>query len=447
MRISIIGGTGYIGLVTGIGLAVKGHHVICADIDRAKIEKLDRGILPIYEEGLDVLLREAKKYGNIRFTDCIRTAAAESDILMIAVGTPEGVNGETDMSQLISALVSVASAIDRHKTIVIKSTVPVGTCDMAVSIVRKNLKSQSVSFDLVSNPEFLREGSAVKDFMHPDRIVVGTSDDYTAHIMKELYKGFDCPVVITDRRSSEMIKYACNSYLAARISFINEIADVCENVGADIHSVIDGMKYDKRIGGHYLSPGPGFGGPCLHKDIRSLIKFGGEAGAEVGMLKAVLARNERQAGNIVRYICSVLKSIKNKKVALLGLSFKAGTNDTRNSPALMLAEKLLEANCRVSAYDPKVRRLPEPLNSSVLIAHSIEEAAVNADCIVIMTEWDEFASMDLDALYQVMRHANIVDARNVISPERASEAGFRYKGIGIRRTDAGEGGRGSYNVI
>ncbi len=441
MRVSIIGGTGYIGLVTGIGLAAGGHNVICADIDRVKIEKLERDILPIYEEGLDILLQKAKMDGNIRFTDSIDTAVKESDIVMIAVGTPEGANGETDMSQMLNALTSVAAAIDRHKTIVIKSTVPVGTCDMAASLIRKNLRSPSVSFDLVSNPEFLREGSAVKDFMNPDRIVIGTSDNYSARVMKELYKGFNCPVVITDRRSSEMIKYACNSYLAARISFINEIADVCEKVDADIHSVIEGMKFDKRIGGHYLNPGPGFGGPCLHKDINSLIKFGEQAGADVGMLKAVLERNEKQVADIVKYIGSAIKTIRNKKVAVLGLSFKAGTDDTRNSPAVALVGKLLEANCRVSVYDPKVNKRIAALSPSVIITNSVYKAAVNADCVVIMTEWDEIASMNLDALYQVMRYALIVDARNVISPEKAAEAGFRYKGIGIRSVDFSESSR------
>lgn len=433
MRISVIGGTGYIGLVTGIGLAAVGHNVTCADIDRLKIEKMKKGILPIFEEGLEELLRKARAEGSVRFTDCVRTAVSESDVLMIAVGTPEAPNGETDMSQMENALVSAASFMDRHKTIVIKSTVPVGTCDWAVSLVRKNLRSQSISFDIVSNPEFLREGSAVKDFLHPDRIVVGTSDAYAANIMKEIYKSFDCPLIMTDRRSSEMIKYACNSYLASRISFINEIADICERVDGDIHSVIEGMSYDKRIGGHYLNPGPGFGGPCLHKDIHSLINFGGKAGADVGMLKAVLERNDRQIGDLVNHINVALKKIKNKKIAVLGLSFKAGTDDIRNSPAILLIKKLLDSNCRVSAYDPKVHSLPEPLNSSVSMARSIREAVLNADCLVVMTEWDEFAAMDLDALYQLMRHARMVDTRNVVSPEKASEAGFEYKGIGVRR--------------
>lgn len=438
MRISVIGGTGYIGLVTGAGLAAVGHDVICADIDRQKIENIKKGILPVYEEGLDILLRKTKAEGGIRFTDCIRTAVSDSDVLMVAVGTPEGPNGETDMGQMESALVSVASAMERYKTIVIKSTVPVGTGDWAVSVVRKNLRSPSISFDIVSNPEFLREGSAVRDFMNPDRIVVGASGAYSANIMKEIYKSFACPLIVTDRRSSEMIKYACNSYLASRISFINEIADICEKVNGDIHSVIEGMSYDKRIGGHYLNPGPGFGGPCLHKDISSLINFGGRAGADVGMLRAVIERNDRQIGHLVNHIHAALKKIRNKKIAVLGLSFKAGTDDIRNSPAILLIKKLLESKCRVSAYDPKVRRLPEPLNSSVSVARSIREAVLNADCLVIMTEWDEFAAMDLDALYQAMRHAHMVDTRNLVSPERASEAGFDYKGIGVRRKGAFE---------
>jgi UDPglucose 6-dehydrogenase len=436
MRVSIIGGTGYIGLVTGIGLAAKGHRVICADIDRLKIENIERGVLPICEEGLDALLQEAKRYGNISFTSSIHSAVIISDIVMIAVGTPEGINGETDMNQLLNALKSVAAAMDHHKTIVIKSTVPVGTNDMAATLIKKHLKSSSITFDMVSNPEFLREGSAVKDFMNPDRIVIGTCCNDAAQTMRELYRCFDCPVIVTEPRSSEMIKYACNSYLAARISFINEIAEICEKVDANIQSVIDGMKSDKRIGGHYLSPGPGFGGPCLHKDIRSLIHFGEQAGADVGMLKAVLERNEKQIESIVQYIGTILKSIKNKKVAVLGLSFKAGTSDTRNSPAITLIRKLVETNCKVSIYDPVICKIEEHLNSSVIMAQSIGEATVNADCIVVMTEWEEFFTMNLDVLYNGMRHAFIVDARNIISPDRALKAGFQYKGIGVQRSGA-----------
>lgn len=447
MRVSIIGGTGYIGLVTGIGLAAKGHRVICADIDHSKIEKMGKGILPIYEEGLDDLLQKAKKDGNISFTDNIHTAVRESDILMIAVGTPEGINGETNMNQLLDALKSVASSMDRHKTIVIKSTVPVGTSDMAAAFIKRHLKASSISFDLLSNPEFLREGSAVKDFMNPDRIVIGSYDSDAAQKVRELYSGFDCPFIVTEPRSAEMIKYACNSYLAARISFINEIAEICEKTGADIQSVTDGMKSDKRIGGKYLNPGPGFGGPCLHKDIRSLIHFGEQAGADAVMLKAVLGRNEKQVGNIIHSIGTLLKGLKNRKVAVLGLSFKAGTDDTRNSPAITLIRLLAEAEYKVSAYDPKVRKIEDPLKSSVIMAQSIDEAAANADCIVVMTEWEEFTVMDLDALNRIMRHAYIVDARNVISPERASKAGFQYKGIGSKRSGFHEGHDGLMKKI
>ncbi len=433
MRVSIIGGTGYIGLVTGIGLAVKGHNVICADIDHSKIEKMKRGILPVYEDGLEALLRKAKQEGHISFTDNIHNAVTGADLLMIAVGTPEGLNGETDMNQLLNALKSIACSMDKHKTIVIKSTVPVGTNDMAAVFLKKHLKSSFQSFSLISNPEFLREGSAVKDFLNPDRIVIGTYDNDALQTMRDLYSGFDCPFIVTEPCSAEMVKYACNSYLAARISFINEIAEICEKVGADIQSVTEGMKFDKRIGGNYLNPGPGFGGPCLHKDIRSLIYFGEQSGADAGMLRAILERNEKQVENIMQYIGTALKSIKNKKVAVLGLSFKAGTDDTRNSPAISLIRMLTGAKYKVSVYDPKVREIEDSLKSSVMMTKSIDEASANADCIVVMTEWEEFFDMDLEALYNVMRHAYMVDARNIISPKRASKAGFQYKGIGVGR--------------
>ncbi len=271
LKVSIIGGTGYVGLITGLGLAVHGNDVICMDTDHRKIGALNSDELPIYEEGLAELLREAKARNKVAFTTDIKTAVKESDILMLAVGTPETKNGDTDMSQLIKALKSIAGHIDNYKTIVIKSTVPVGTCDMARMIIKDNLKNSLVPFDLVSNPEFLREGNAVKDFLTPDRIVIGTDTSESEVIMKELYGPFAAPLVLTDTRSSEMVKYACNAYLATRISFVNEISEISEKVNADIHAILEGMKLDKRIGSLYLNPGPGFGGPCLAKDLKSLV--------------------------------------------------------------------------------------------------------------------------------------------------------------------------------
>lgn len=432
MRLSIIGGTGYVGLVTGIGLASVGNDVICADIDEKKIEGLNNNVLPIHEEGLYDLLLEVKANNKITFTNCIKTAVTESDIIMIAVGTPENKNGDSDLSQIVKALKSVAGYMDTYKVIVIKSTVPVGTCDMAKLFISDNLKDSLVPFDVVSNPEFLREGSAVKDFLNPERVVIGADSQRARSMMEELYKPFNTPLVITDTKSSEMIKYACNTYLATRISFINEIAEICEKVNADITSVIEGMKYDKRIGPHYLNPGPGFGGPCLSKDIKSLISFGSKANANVNMLKAVLNRNEVQIKNIVNYVNEELKEIGCKKAAILGLSFKAGTNDTRNSPALHLIEKLSETKSEISVFDPIVKQIDEPLNSRVKFAENITEAVREADCLIIMTEWSDFKQLDLDSIYSLMNTPVIVDTRNVIDFEKAHELGFKFKGVGLK---------------
>ena len=259
---------------------------------------------------------------------------------MIAVGTPESKNGDTDLSQLILALELVACYMNNYKTIVIKSTVPVGTCAMARMIIKDNLNRPMIPFDVVSNPEFLREGNAVRDFLRPDRIVIGVDTPKSEVVMKELYRSFDAPMIITDTRSSEMVKYACNAYLATRISFINEISEISQKVNADIHAILQGMKLDKRIGSHYLNPGPGFGGPCLAKDLKSLICFAGKANASLPLLKAVLERNGLQIKSITDYVMSELIDERNKKIAVLGLSFKAGTSDTRNSPAVHLLEKL-----------------------------------------------------------------------------------------------------------
>lgn len=431
MNVAVIGGTGYVGLVTGIGLAIHGNNVICADIDGKKINDLNNNVLPIYEEGLDSLLEDAKRSKKIRFTTCIKDAVTESEIIVIAVGTPERKNGGADMSYLISALRSIANCMDEYKVIVIKSTVPVGTCEMAGTFIRNNLKNSHCPFDVVSNPEFLREGSAVKDFLYPERIVIGSDSEKSTAKMKELYGTFDAPVVLTDTKSSEMLKYACNSYLATRISFINEIAEVCEKVGADINSVLQGMKLDKRIGSSYLSPGPGFGGPCLTNDIKSLINFGAKANANVSLLKSVLNRNEVQIKNIMSYIGRELADTSSKKVTILGLSFKAGTNDTRNSPAVKLVQRLAETKNSVAVYDPVVKRLDSPLNGNVCFSHSIEDAVNQSDCLIIMTEWEEFKNIDLNSVYKQMRIPLIIDTRNTLSSIKAVETGFKYKGIGI----------------
>jgi len=431
VKISIIGGTGYVGLITGLGLAVHGHDVICMDGDSSKLNKLNNGELPIFEESLHELLKEATDRNKVVFTNNIKTAVRESDIIMIAVGTPESKNGETDMSQLILALKLVAGYINNYKTIVIKSTIPVGTCAMARMIIKDNLKNPMIPFDVVSNPEFLREGNAVSDFLNPDRIVVGVDTPESEVVMKELYRTFDAPMVFTDTRSSEMVKYACNAYLATRISFINEISEISEKVNADIHAILQGMKLDKRIGSHYLNPGPGFGGPCLAKDLKSLICFAGKANAGLPLLKAVLERNGLQIKNIIDYVMSELKDIGSKKIAVLGLSFKAGTNDTRNSPAIHLLEKIADTKTSIHVYDPVVKNLEEPLHSRVTFSTNIMDTIMDADCLIVMTEWPEFKELNLEMVYMMMKTPLIIDTRNIFSPNKAYHLGFSYKGIGI----------------
>ncbi|MDR3601115.1 MAG: UDP-glucose/GDP-mannose dehydrogenase family protein [Desulfosporosinus sp.] len=435
MNVSIIGGTGYVGLITGLGLAIHGNNVICMDTDLRKIETLNNGELPIYEEGLAELLKEATDRNKIVFTNCLKTAVNKSELIMLAVGTPEGKNGETDLSHLVQALKLVANQIDSYRTIVIKSTAPVGTCEMARTIIKDHLKNRFTPFDVVSNPEFLREGNAVRDFLKPERIVIGVDVYASEVIMKELYQSFDVPIVLTDTRSSEMVKYACNAYLATRISFINEISEISEKVNADVHAILEGMKLDKRIGELYLNPGPGFGGPCLTKDLKSLISFAGKANAELPLLKAVLERNEVQISNIIDYVISELQDVRGKKIAVLGLSFKAGTNDTRNSPAVHLLEKLLEklldTKILIHVYDPVVKSIEEPLNSRVVFPKNIEDTLRNADCLIVMTEWPKFKELDLEKIYHLMRTPLIVDTRNIFPYRKVYSLGFRYKGIGI----------------
>ncbi len=432
MRISVIGGTGYVGLVTGIGMAVCGNDVICADINEQKIEGLNRDILPIYEKGLPELLKKAKEDKRIVFTSNVGKAVAESDIIFIAVGTPENRYGDTDLSQLVKAVRSIAGHMTEYKIIVVKSTVPVGTCELAARLLNDNLRHPSVRFDVVSNPEFLREGNAVWDFMTPERIVIGSDSTGAAEKIRELYAGFDVPVIMTDTRSSEMIKYACNSYLASRISFINEIAEICEKTGADIKPVVQAMKLDRRIGGEYLDPGPGFGGPCLSKDLNSLINFAERADANVGMLKAAAFRNGLQIDNIMDHIFKEIERASKGKVTVLGLSFKPGTDDLRNSPAVHLLDKLAGAGITAVAYDPVVKKLDSRFDHCVVLAGSIEEAACNSDCLVLMTDWQEFRELNLEKIRDIMRTPSIVDARNMISADTACCYGFRYKGVGTR---------------
>lgn len=441
MKVSVIGGSGYIGLVTGIGLASLGISVICADINISKIQGLNEDRLPIHEEGLSPLLAKAKRKKKIVFTTSLSSAIKQSNIIFIAVGTPLSPNGEADMSQVLSALRTIAEHMETPKTIVIKSTVPVGTHKLAHEIIKKHLKNKNLTYDLVSNPEFLREGSAVKDFLSPDRIVIGSDSKKAIKRLECLYKTFSVPKVITDPTSAEMIKYACNAYLATRLSFINEMSEICEKMDASILNVIEGMKYDKRIGGHYLNPGPGFGGPCLNKDLQSLIRFSTSHGANTEMLQSVITRNNRQIDRIIEYIIHNLKSKSfpsNPKITILGLSFKANTNDTRNSPTLKLLQSLKKINVKISVYDPVVKKLPDTLSTLVHHASNPYSAVENSSLCILMTEWDEFKSMDLQSIYNLMAQPHILDTRNILSHEMANQIGFYYKATGCKESTPNE---------
>jgi UDPglucose 6-dehydrogenase len=437
MRIAMIGGTGYVGLVTGAGFASMGHDVICADVNFERVQSLDKGIVHIHEEGLDGLIRTAKVNNRISFTTSIETAVQVSDIIMITVGTPQKASGDTDMGQLLRSLKMIADYSNGNKIVVIKSTVPPGTCDMADGLFRSMIKAPGVDIEVASNPEFLREGCAVSDFLEPERIVIGTRSKKALKVLMELYRSFNCDIIETDPVSSEMIKYACNAYLATRLSFINEIAEICEKVYADIGDVIKGMKYDKRIGGHYLSPGPGFGGPCLQKDLTSLINFSERSGANADMLNSVLLRNELQLAGIIEYIECILGSYPEKIITILGLSFKAGSNDIRNSPALSLIEKISSEDYTIKVYDPLVKDIDGDLANRITFSPDLISALDGSDCMVIMTEWSEFKDLDYLSAYNIMRTPIIVDTRNILDKDIAREHGFIYKGIGINSSFSG----------
>jgi len=470
MKVAVVGGTGYVGLVTGIGLAHAGHRVVCADIDSAAIRRLAAGEAPIREAGFDRMLSSVMKRRRISFTTDAVQAAADADVVIIAVGTPQSEDGRADLSQIMSAADRVALGLElasraerpargipraragaererdgrteslsrnrsrerkAYKVIAVKSTVPVGTCDALRERIAAAVSALPVEFDVVSNPEFLREGQAVRDFLKPDRIVVGASRRRAVEAMRRLYKNLEAPLVVTDPRSSEMLKYACNAYLATRISFINEIAAISESVGADVRRVIEGMRLDPRIGPAYLSPGPGFGGPCLVKDVNSLISFGRGAGAGTLLLDAVLARNEAQAEVALAAMRGMLGGLRGKRVAVLGLSFKAGTADTRDSPPLLLMRALSAAGAEAGAWDPILSRSEEALSATPFLARGFLDAARGADCLVVMNDGIDLDRDALSRAAMAMAFPAIYDARRRVDPKAAIETGFAYRALGV----------------
>jgi UDPglucose 6-dehydrogenase len=441
MQVAIIG-TGYVGLVTGACLADFGHSVICIDNVSSRVEMLRAGELPIYEPGLTEIVGRNVAAGRLHFSTDLGAAIRISTVLFVAVGTPESSNGEADLSQIALVASELARHLDGYRVIATKSTVPVGTGAWLREQVTRYL-ARPVDFDVVSNPEFLREGSAINDFLRPDRVVIGTSSERAAAVMREIYRPLyliETPILVTDVETAEMIKYASNAFLAVKIGFVNEIANLCERVGADVHVVAKGMGFDKRIGPKFLHPGPGYGGSCFPKDTRALAALGASRGARQHIVEAAIDVNARQRQLIVDKVQRALGSARGRRVAVLGLAFKPNTDDIRESPGVHLCRELAKAGASVRAFDPVANaRAAEALadvGDAVSFPPNAYDAIDGSDIVVIMTEWNEFRGLDLQRVRTLMAHPVIVDARNVLDPGQTKALGFTYLCTGRERISA-----------
>ncbi|EAH6554595.1 UDP-glucose/GDP-mannose dehydrogenase family protein [Campylobacter jejuni] len=431
MKIGIIG-TGYVGLPTGVGLAELGNDVICIDREKSKIDALNSGILTIYEDNLEELFHKNVKEGRLKFTTSMQEGIKDADLVIIAVGTPpHPVTKEADMKYIHAAATELADYLTGYTVIATKSTVPVGTGDDIESLISK--KNPNAEFDVLSLPEFLREGFAVYDFFNPDRIIVGTNSQRAKAVIEKLYEPFKgkSELLFVSRRSSETIKYASNAFLAIKIHYINEMANFCEKVGADILEVAKGMGLDTRIGNRFLNPGPGYGGSCFPKDTSAMAFMGKQNNIDLTLINAAIKGNEERKNQMSERILNSVKDIKNPKIAVLGLAFKDGTDDCRESPAVDIIFKLLEQKVQICAYDPKAMDLAKQiLGDKIDYANSMYEAIKDADVIAILTEWKEFSSLDLKKAYDLLNHKKIIDLRNLIDKNEAIKLGFEYQGIG-----------------
>lgn len=422
MNIAVIG-AGYVGLVTGAGLAALGHRVRIGEADPERLALLQAGGVPLHEAGLGAILSETVGSGLLTFHADNNEAVADARVVMIALPTPPSADGSADLATIERALDGLAGSLEPGVVVAMKSTVPVGS----VARFQGHLDARGVDAAVVSNPEFLREGSAVHDFFHPDRIVVGSRVDSAAETLKEMYRGIDAPVVVTDPPSSEMIKYASNAYLATRITFANALANLCESVGADASVVLDGMGRDRRIGSHFLQPGPGYGGSCFPKDTKALVSIADDAGYDFSLLRGVIEVNDLQQLRVVEKVAAEVLSLDGARIGLWGLSFKAGTGDTRESPSLRIAAELTARGAVVIAYDP-VATIGSM--AGITVADSPLAAVEDADVLLVATEWPEFAEVDLTQVKDAMRGSAIVDARNLLDPVAIREHGMTYVGVG-----------------
>ncbi len=431
MNISVIG-SGYVGLITGACFAEFGLNVTCVDNDEQKIKLLKKGTVPFYEPGLEELLQRNIKAKRMHFTSDIGSAIDSSLVIFIAVGTPPRGDGSADMRYVKSVAKEIADHIKSYKVIVTKSTVPVGTGEKVRKIISKNLK-EHVDFDVVSNPEFLREGAGIEDFMRPNRVVIGASSDQAVAIMKDLYRPLyliEAPFVITDVKTAELIKYASNAFLATKISFINDIANLCESVGANVQTVAKAMGLDRRIGAKFLHAGPGYGGSCFPKDTLALLQIGKENNVPLDVIKATVKTNERQKENAAGKVLTALVKPKGKTICLLGLSFKPNTDDVRDAPSLFIIKKLLKAGAKIRAYDPVAMAEAKKEFPKITYCKDAYEAAKGADAVVIVTEWNLFRNLDLNKIKKLVKGKLFFDLRNIYEPGKMKKMGFEYYSVG-----------------
>lgn len=467
LNVTVIGGAGYVGFITGLGLAELGHNVVGVDIAAKRVEKLRTGCSPIYEESVDLneVLRRNLDAGRITFTADLAEGVCHGEVIFIAVGTPESESRQADLSQVIQVAEDLLEYIGSYKVIVIKSTVPVGTVELVGNILKRSLR-EGEDFDIVANPEFLREGRGLHDFFNPSRIVIGASSNRAKEIMRRLYAPFlepratndapptthyellttdnvpritnyeprtNTPVIETSIASAQMIKYASNTFLATRISFINEIASICDRVGADVREVANGMGYDSRIGHGYLEAGIGFGGPCLEKDLKALIKIAEASDYEPGLLRAVLEKNEYQVRQVIAKLKELVGYLLYRKVIVVfGLAFKPGTNDVRTSISLRVIDQLEREGALIRAYDPIAIPEAREINPEVEYCGDPYEAVCGADALLILTDWSQFRELEWEKIKERMAAPNIVDGRNLLEPKLLGKLEFKYVGIGVR---------------
>ena len=424
-------GTGYVGLVNATCFADLGNHVVTVDIDERKVEALKRGEMPIYEPGLKEIVERNVRAGRLTFTTSYDEGLRDAEYVFICVGTPEGEDGEAELKYVRAAAATIATTMTQPLIIINKSTVPVGTGDVVTKVVFEN-QSQAIQFAVVSCPEFLREGAAVQDFMSPDRTVLGSTPEnhWAAEAVAQLYLPLRAPIVMTDLRTAEMIKYASNAFLATRLSFINEIANICEKLGADVVEVAQGMGFDKRIGHHFLQPGIGYGGSCFPKDVKALTFMAAESGAHPQLLNAVTEINDFQRRRVADKLQEILGSVSGKTVALLGLAFKENTDDIRESPSLAIAETLIARGATVRAYDPVAMPVTAKEYPTIVMCENAYDAARGADAVVIATPWNEFKQLDMERLRDTLAQPVMVDGRNMYDPARMKSLGFHYRGVG-----------------